>query len=222
LTYIVAYADMLNRDANELSYDEMKSFLNGINVGADRLRRLIENFILLVELETGEAKHNFDWRKRSFCDFESLLHLVAEASRSYAEEKGVRLEIKPITATLPDVVVDQEYLKAALGRLVDNAIKFSDKPDSVVEISATLENGSVCLNVIDHGRGVPIAEQATIFEIFYQINRQAFEDQGAGAGLPIVRKIAELHGGSASLESVQGQGSRFSIHLPVAQITETN
>src|SRR5579859_2689111 len=52
LTYIVAYADLLNTDTGALNYDEMRSFLQGMNTGADRLRRLIENFILLVDLET--------------------------------------------------------------------------------------------------------------------------------------------------------------------------
>jgi DNA-binding response OmpR family regulator len=72
LTFVVAYADMLHRDADELSYDEIKTFLNGVNAGADRLRRLIENFILLVELETGEAVRTFGWRKRPFCDYQAL------------------------------------------------------------------------------------------------------------------------------------------------------
>jgi CheY-like chemotaxis protein len=60
LTYVVAYADMLNRDAETLSYGDIKMFLQGVNAGADRLRRLIENFILLVELETGESERTYN------------------------------------------------------------------------------------------------------------------------------------------------------------------
>ncbi|MBN1967052.1 MAG: response regulator, partial [Anaerolineae bacterium] len=64
LTYLVAYSDLLNQDADTLRSDDMRGFLRGINAGASRLRRLVENFILLVELETGEAEATFAWRKR--------------------------------------------------------------------------------------------------------------------------------------------------------------
>ncbi len=62
LTYVVAYADMLHRDADDLGVSDMRAFLRGINAGANRIRRLVENFILLVELETGEAQKTYTWR----------------------------------------------------------------------------------------------------------------------------------------------------------------
>lgn len=215
LTYVVAYADMLHRDADELGADDMRSFLRGINTGASRLRRMVENFILLVELETGEARETFLWRRHLVNDFASLLWVVRDKYLEMAQERKVTLEVD-LEDDLPAVMADNDYLTAALECLVDNAIKFSDKPGSVVTLRAYAENDNICLSVADHGRGIPEHELQHIFESFYQINREKYEDQGAGAGLAIVDGIVRLHGGSIAIESVFGQGSTFTINLPIA------
>ncbi len=217
LTYIVAYADMLNRDADELKLEEMKSFLRGINAGADRLRRLIENFILLVELETGEAQETFNWRRRQFNDFGPILAVASEQLQANAEENQVQIQVKATKQPLPPILGDIEYLKVAIIRLLDNAIKFSDKPGSLVTMAAYAEGDWVCVSVEDQGRGIPPNEVDSIFETFYQINRREHEDQGAGSGLPIVKHITELHGGSVEVTSKLDVGSRFVIRLPTAK-----
>ena len=215
LTYVVAYADMLHRDADDLGADDMRSFLRGINTGASRLRRMVENFILLVELETGEARETFLWRRHLVNDFASLLWVVRDKYLEMAQEREVTLEVD-LEDDLPAVMADNDYLTAALECLVDNAIKFSDKPGSVVTLRAYAENDNICLSVADHGRGIPEHELQHIFESFYQINREKYEDQGAGAGLAIVDGIVRLHGGSIAIESAFGQGSTFTINLPIA------
>src|SRR5205085_10250036 len=73
LTYIVAYADMLNQDTESLNYNEINTFLRSMNVGAERLRRLIENFILLVELEMGEARNVYEWRKKPLNNLQEII-----------------------------------------------------------------------------------------------------------------------------------------------------
>lgn len=78
------------------------------------------------------------------------------------------------------------------------------------------DNGYVCLSVSDQGRGIPAEELDKIFQPFYQINREKYEDQGAGSGLAIVDGITRLHGGSASVTSVFGEGSTFTMRIPVS------
>jgi len=215
LTYVVAYADMLHRDADELSVDDMRTFLRGMNTGATRLRRMVENFILLVELETGEAQATFAWRCYLFNDFASLLVTVRDKYLEFAQERGVTLQVE-VEDDLPAVKADHEYISAAMECLADNAIKFTDEPGGVVVLRAYADEESVCLAVIDEGRGIPEHELQNIFKSFYQIDREKYEDQGAGAGLAIVDGIVRLHGGTLSIDSTFGQGSTFVIHLPVA------
>ncbi len=214
LTYVVAYADMLHRDADDLSVDDMRSFLRGINAGANRLRRLVENFILLVELETGEAELTYAWRSHRLENYEAMLRGLVNKYQELAQERQVSLEVE-VGHGLPAVTADAEYLVAALECLIDNAIKFSDKPGKRILLHAYLENGYLCLAVQDEGRGIPEHELQNIFESFYQINREKYEDQGAGSGLAIVNGVIKLHGGSVSIESTFGEGSTFAIQLPV-------
>lgn len=214
LTYVVAYADMLHRDAHELSLDDMRTFLRGINAGAGRLRRLVENFILLVELETGEAAQTFEWRSEALADYAALLGTIESKFLEQAREKQITLVVQ-VESDLPPVRADPQYLSAAVECLVDNAVKFSDKPGSLVILSAYQDGQTVCLSVRDQGRGIPEEEIENIFQSFYQIERHKYEDQGAGAGLAIVQGVVRLHGGEVTCHSVVGQGSEFVIRLPV-------
>jgi signal transduction histidine kinase len=216
LTYVVAYADMLHRDADELSTNDMRNFLRGINAGASRLRRLVENFILLVELDTGEAQETYAWRKRLFSNFDVLLSTIAQKYYDLAQDRQVTIETEA-EDSLPAIYADSEYLNAALECLVDNAVKFSDKPGGVVMLRAYAEDAHVCLSVSDQGRGIPKHELENIFQSFYQIDREKYEDQGAGSGLAIVDGVVRLHGGTVTALSTYGQGSSFTLHLPVPQ-----
>jgi signal transduction histidine kinase len=215
LTYVVAYADMLHRDADDLSSQDMRVFLRGINAGANRLRRLVENFILLVELETGEAQKTFEWRRAQLSNYGELFKVIQDKYNDLAEERQATLRTD-IAAGLPPILGDSTYLMAALECLVDNAIKFTETPDREIVLRAYQDDGYVCLAVCDQGRGIPEKELSNIFQTFYQIDRAKHEDQGAGSGLAIVDGVIRLHGGSVGIESALGKGSTFTLRLPVA------
>ncbi len=215
LTYVVAYADMLRRDADDLGADDMRLFLRGVNAGANRLRRLVENFILLVELETGEAPRTYEWRRVPFGSYADLLRTIREKYADQAEEKQTTVQIA-VADDLPPIEADVEYLTAAVECLVENAIKFTDRPGREVVLHAYQDGDCLCLAVSDQGRGIPSHEIGNIFKPFYQIERERYEDQGAGSGLAIVEKIVGLHGGSVVAESVFGEGSTFTLRIPAA------
>jgi signal transduction histidine kinase len=205
---------MLSRDASDLNAEEFGSFLRGIQSGSERLRKLIENFIFLVELETGEAAATFNWRKRAFADYAGLMRSVAEIVAMAVEESSITL-VSEVTDDLPPIEGDREYLIAALTRLVENAIKFSKPEGGTVTVHIdTVPNGDLRIAVTDTGRGIPESELKDIFEPFYQGDRERFEDQGAGSGLAIVKGVVDLHGGAITVESTVGTGSTFTIILP--------
>jgi two-component system sensor histidine kinase SenX3 len=117
---------------------------------------------------------------------------------------------------LPPIVADREFMVIAIRELLDNAVKFCS-PDQPIVVEATQEDDALVIRVIDEGRGIPADEQDKIWENFYQINREQFEDQGAGSGLAIVRGVVEMHGGSARVKSEVEVGSTFIIRLPLTQ-----
>lgn len=214
LTFVVAYSDMLNNPGERgLSETEMLSYLKGVGAGAERLRQLVENFILMVELETGDARETFKWRKTTIKDLYALVNAARDRVRELAS--GVNPLTIEVDSAIPPIEGDKEYLVIALSHLLKNAFKFSE-PGKPIRVHAGLCGDEVCISVADQGRGIPKEELGRIWESFYQINRAVYEDQGAGAGLPIVRGVVSLHGGRITVESDVGVGSTFSIYLPLA------
>jgi signal transduction histidine kinase len=214
LTYIVAYADMMNRDASSLSDEESRLFLRGINAGAHRLRRLVENFILLVGLMTGDAQATYEWRKTQIANYRDMLHVVANTYGPLAEEKRLSLTYH-VDPDLPPIIGDGEYLTAALECLVDNAIKFTPERGKTVSVRVFQKNSYICFEVRDEGKGIPAVALQNIFKPFYQYDRDINEQQGAGSGLAIVAGVMNLHGGTSHVESAVNRGSTFTLRVPI-------
>lgn len=217
LTFIVAYADMLNNTQSyELSDEEILTFLKGVNSGAMRLRRLIENFIQLVEIETGDAIRNYKMRRAQIDDITPVLKDAIKDVLSDGVQHTIDIQLEP---DLPLFPADPQYLRSAIIQLLDNAIKFSlpSQPITLGVKRSNLSNGdpAICIYVQDKGRGIPPAERDRIWESFYQIDRKFYEDQGTGSGLAIVRAIAQLHRGEVDLTSIPNQGSTFFLLLPL-------
>lgn len=213
LTLVVAYAEMLKEfDPATTSPDEVMTFLSGVNSGADRLRRLIENFICVVELDNGEAGKTVEWRKRPVQD---LALLTDDAIRQITDpEQRPRNFVVNIQEDMPAVEIDVQYMTIVLRELLDNAAKFSADGDTIT-LNAQVDGDNLIVTVTDDGRGIPAEEFNNIWKPFYQINREQFEDQGSGSGLNIVKGIVELHGGSCDVESIYGKGSTLTIRTPI-------
>lgn len=213
LTFVVAYADMLNDPSTgKLSENEIVTYLKGVSAGAERLRLLVENFILLVEIETGDAQQTYDWRKCAIGNLEPIFREGRSRVKALAE--GVNpLEIR-IEGDIPLFIGDPEYLAVAVAQLLSNAAKFSE-PGKPIQLGARADDQRVSIWVKDEGRGIPTQELQQIWDSFYQIDRATYEDQGAGAGLAIVRGVIQLHGGQVEVASQPGMGSTFTLHIPV-------
>lgn len=213
LTLVVAYAEMLKEyDPSHTSPDEVMTFLQGVNSGADRLRRLIENFICVVELDSGEAGKTIEWRKRPVVD---MSFLTDDAIRQVAnpETRPRNFEVN-IQDNMPQPEMDVQYMTIVLRELLDNAIKFS-KNDDTITIDISVEDEQLIINISDEGRGIVAEQLSDIWKPFHQINRELFEDQGSGSGLAIVKGVVELHGGSCSVASAPDEGSTFTLTMPL-------
>ncbi|MGQ9475387.1 MAG: ATP-binding protein [Actinomycetota bacterium] len=182
-------------------------FLRDLDRETARLAQLVEDLLALSRLEAGETVLRVE-------DF-SLRDLVEErmeAKGKLAVKHGVKMELEPGD----DVTVraDRTLLVTLLDNLLDNAIKYN-RPGGRVSVGYRREGDTLVLEVRDTGVGIPREELPRIFERFYRVDRaRSRETGGTGLGLSIVRHIAELHGGSVSVDSEPGVGSVFYVHLP--------
>jgi two-component system sensor histidine kinase ResE len=182
---------------------------------AGRMHRLVIELLELARLDAGGGS-----LKRESVDLGILLAALARKLEPMAKAAGVTLRTD--LADLPQLSGDGDRLVQVFTNLTENAIKHTPR-DGAVSISAVLldgatrQDGAALITVADTGPGIPPEEAGRVFERFYQLDkaRAAGPDRGVGLGLPIARQIVEAHGGSLSLESELGQGSRFVVRLPL-------
>ena len=208
LTAILAFIETLEDGALE-DPDNNRRFLFIIRKNAERMHNLIDDILELSAIEAGTVS----------VKPESVhLHLLvgdvitALASRASAREVTVRNEV----ATDAIVLADAHRLEQMITNLIDNAIKFNREGGTVTV--AHEKTGRDRIVVTDTGEGIPQQHGKRIFERFYRVDRaRSREMGGTGLGLAIVKHLARAHGGEVSVESVFGQGSRFTIELPALQ-----
>ena len=216
LTYISTYANLARESGPDIGVEELKDYLRGIQAGSDRLRGLVENFLFLVELQTGEARNTYLRRREKIANLPTLLRNLLMDSTKKAVARNVRLNSE-ISPALPVVLGDREYLQRAVGELVDNGIKFCRREGGTVTLVARADEEHVIIDVKDDGIGLPPEELKRIFEVMVQVDRARMEQQGSGSGLSIARGIVELHEGKIQGVSQVGQGSTFTMVLPAAK-----
>jgi two-component system phosphate regulon sensor histidine kinase PhoR len=178
-----------------------------INDEAKRLARMIDEYLDLTRLESGVRAVRLAPLRIEQLIERSLLLLDPVAERA-----GVKIA-RDLSPDLPPILGDADLIARAVTNLVDNAVKFSPA-SSTVTVNASAEGSAVLIEVIDRGCGVAPEFLPHIFEKFYRVPRAANADvPGAGLGLALVREVAELHNGTATVESHHGKGSVFSLYL---------
>lgn len=215
LTYVTGYTDLALEDVSSLTPEEVEEFLSGIKAGADRLNRLVEDLLLLVQIDSGRAREEFKVLAAQRDDLASIVKHTVDRYQHQAGRRGVTLTVD-VEPDLPPVTLCSPYFKDALGRIIDNGIKFSRDGAKRVEVSASGEDEWVRIAVSDHGVGIPPDQIDHIFDRFRQANRDQLEQQGAGLGLAIAKELIELHGGTITVDSTPSEGSTFTILLPRA------
>jgi two-component system sensor histidine kinase BaeS len=171
------------------------------------LQRLVDDLRILSLADAGELVIN-----RQTVDPSELLNRVAKAYQHQAELQKIDLKVE-VDQNLPKIFIDMDRMEQVLGNLVSNALRYT-REGGKIQLSANQDLKSIFLIVQDNGCGISPEVLPHIFERFY---RGDFSRNGkeSGLGLAIARSIVELHGGSISVTSVLGQGSKFVLSLPL-------
>ena len=207
LSLIRLYAETL--ELGRLSSPEKhQEYYCIIRKESERLTALINNILDFSRIEAGRKE--YDFRET---DMRELVFNTLESYRYQIEQHGFTLEEK--IAEVPPLRVDREAMARSLVNLVNNALKYS-QDRKYIGVKLYRENGSVKLEVIDHGIGIPSNEQNKIFEKFYRVGDPLVHNtKGSGLGLSLVQHIARAHGGDVIVDSAPGAGSKFTITLPL-------
>lgn len=214
LTYVIGYAELALSDVSSTPDEEMRGFLAGIQRGAERLSHLVDDLLLLIRIDSGRAETEFCKLAHIETELGPLVDRAIRRNKERATERGIELETE-IPRDLPPIWLCDPLLVNALERLVDNAVKFSQAGDRVT-VRARGTEGGVEIAVADEGVGIHPRHLPHLFERFRQIDRAEREQQGAGLGLHIAYRLVELHDGEIEVESTPGEGSTFTVRLPVA------
>jgi signal transduction histidine kinase len=207
LTSIRMFAELLQMKGS-VDPDHSR-FLGTIVSESERLTRLLNNVLDVSRIERGQKTYRLEPAP--------LADVVQSAVRTIQYplmQQGFVLDLD-VRDNVPPVAVDRDAVQQAILNLLTNAMRYSGEHREI-RLSLSAENGSAVIQVSDRGIGIPEKEQSRIFDKFYRVpvpeNR---EISGTGLGLSLVAHIAEAHGGSVHVKSRPGEGSTFSILLPL-------
>jgi signal transduction histidine kinase len=175
----------------------------------DRMTRIVDELLFLSRADMGEVK-----MEHLPVPLDSLIEDVHRQALLLGQERDIRVVLR---ATAPAVVSGDELrLRELFLNLLDNAVKYS-RPGGTVDIVLTIEQGRARVSVTDHGIGIAQEDQPQIFDRFYRTDgARAHTKKGTGLGLAICAWIAESHSGQIDVQSKVGEGSTFTVTLPLA------
>jgi two-component system sensor histidine kinase SenX3 len=180
-----------------------------VGAEATRFSRIVDDLLDLSRIEAGGTG------TLAPVAVSAVIDEVVDGFYDQAAARQISLEVTP-TGPYLFVMANRRDLTSAVSNLVDNAIKYSE-PGAAVSVGAERRANRACLWVRDQGIGIPRRDQERIFERFYRVDRaRSRSTGGTGLGLAIVRHVAAYHGGDVTVESVEGEGSVFTLCLPVA------
>jgi two-component system phosphate regulon sensor histidine kinase PhoR len=209
LTAIKGYAETLRHGALR-NPKQAEEFVEIIDRHADRLKTLIEELLDLSAIEHGKVRPELEP-----LPIDEVVQQAIGVVRTLAEEKKQTIQVD-IPAGTPEVLADRQRLPQVLINLLDNAVKFTPEGGKI-GISARPHEGALALSVRDTGIGMAQPELARIFERFYRVD--ASRDRrvgGTGLGLAIAKHLVQAMGGTIEVASSAGEGTTFTVLLPLA------
>lgn len=217
LTTIKALTRLLQR--GEVGEEKQREYLETISIECDRQIDLILNLLDLSRIESGGFRPAMER-----VEVNDVLTSCVKSEIAAATRRRHQLEIKPL-GNIPPICSDPKHLRRIISNLIENSIKYT--PDGgLITLSADVAKDRVAIWVTDNGQGIPKEDLPILFDKFYRgspaphsaTSDELFEEidvSGLGLGLYLARDVTERMGGTISVETEVGQGSTFTLHLPI-------
>jgi two-component system sensor histidine kinase/response regulator len=208
---------VISRQFGQLSPQELQEMLETVEAGSNRLSHRVEQLVFSTQIESGLLSAASIKQDGVAMQMWELLTAATNLARRFAYQQppNVSLNMQHRDRDA-QVLCNPAALKQAFAELLANALVFA-KPDGAVTVTQWRADGRVWVNIIDDGSGIPPGKLAAALEDFQQLDRDSREQQGIGMGLPLAKRIIEIHGGHLQIQSVVGKGTQVVISLPQVQ-----
>ena len=210
LAALEASSELLLDNLHSLSIEETEELLISLNLGIINLQTLIDNLIEAASIEAGRFKVQVQE-----VPFDAILSEAQEMIQPLVQKYGLELISQPVESSMR-VLADQRRTVQVLMNLLSNAIKHSPE-HGAIEVNHSLQNGTLRIEVVDEGGGVPLDQRQDLFRRFAHLettNERA--RHGAGLGLSVVKAIVEAQHGEVGIMDLPGGGNCFWFTLPLA------
>jgi signal transduction histidine kinase len=202
-------AQMLTDESLPKDESKIREIASIIKKENERMRYNVEKILQTSVIERGRIKFN----KKEVSAHELIEKVTQSFDLQLKQKNG--LLIKNLNAKNDLIYVDEVHFSNVLVNLLENALKYNEG-EPVIEIETENDNGHILIKVQDNGIGIPRKDLKRIFDQFYRVQRGDVHNyKGFGLGLNYVKKIVEEHNGKITVDSEVGQGSTFTIILPV-------
>jgi signal transduction histidine kinase len=189
--------------------EDMRQHHEAIVRESERLSRLVDDVLDFAAIERGVKRYHLRAE-----DLEAVVRQSVESARSEFERAGMTVEVA-IDDDVPRLLLDRDAMGQVLTNLLSNAVKYAVE-GKWVGLTVRYRDPVVVVTVADRGIGISAAELPKVFDDFFRsTDPRVRKTKGTGIGLAIVRYIVEAHGGTITVDSEPGRGSRFAVTLPV-------
>jgi signal transduction histidine kinase len=212
LTNIIGFASLMGEPTTGPLSPKQREYLGYINTSTNALLAIINDILDLATIDAGAMKLNL-----GSVDIRGTMNAAAEGIRDRLIKDGIVLDIRA-TSDIGSFPGDERRIRQVLFNLLANAVGFSP-PGATITMAAERRTDAVVFTVTDNGPGIPPEVQSRVFN-WFESHSQGSRHRGAGLGLSIVRSFVELHGGTVTLDSVVGRGTKVECSFPVEQHVE--
>ena len=177
------------------------------------LKRLINQILDFRKYENGKMELN-----RQEVHFAPMVREWAESFYNLSRKRDIKLTIDMAIADDFTIAIDTEKIERVFFNLMSNAFKYTPQNGSIT-FSCSADDAMLTFAVKDNGKGISSEDLRNIFDRFFQVDK--IHPKGSGIGLSLVKAFVELHGGTVTAESIEGEGSKFIVSLPIMHVNES-